>query len=103
MSTKYKILCGTPDAHCKGSRYITTQSLPKKAHPSRVEAFRCYARYLIKVLGYTQIGSREFAKEGQPVRVLNKKSKFGALLRTGKEGSRYQPGGPGTKRGIIIG
>lgn len=104
MSTKFRVLCGVPKDNCQGSSYTTGQQLEtNRAHTSHVEAFKCYANYLVKHQGYTQIGSREFRKDGHPVLVLTKKIRFGGRLRTGKEGSRYQPGGRGTKQGLIIG
>lgn len=103
MSRKYRVLCGTPLVHCQGSSYTTDQALPKKSHSSHLEAFKCYANYLMKVEGYTQIGPREFRKDGHPVRVLTKKTRFGGRLRAGKEGSRYMPAGKRHTRGLIIG
>lgn len=103
MSTKYRVLCGVPIQDCRGSNYSTDQQLSKKAHSSHEEAFKCYANYLMNVLGYTQIGSREFRKEGHPVLVLTKKIRFGGRLRAGKEGTRYMPSSRAGTRGIIIG
>ncbi len=103
MSTKYKVLCGTPREHCIGSLYSTDQDLPKKSHASHEEAFKCYARYLVKAEGYIRIGPREFRKDGHPVRVLTKKIRFGGRLRAGKEGSRYMPASRAGTRGIIVG
>jgi hypothetical protein len=98
MSTKFKILCGTPNRDCTGGRYVTDQLLPSKAHGNRDEAFRCKVRYL-KLQGYEQIGPREFRPpNGGPIEVLTKRSRFGARLRQGKtsEGgtissARFQP------------
>lgn len=104
MSTKYKVLCGVPKDQCQGAGYQTDQHLgTNKAHANSTEAFKCYAHYLVTYEGYTRIGSREFRKDGHPVLVLTKKSRFGGRLRMGKEGSRYQPGGAGTRQGLIIG
>lgn len=107
MSKKFVIVCNTPKEYCTGSSYITDQHIHPKAHGSRAEAFRCHARYLKKVEGYTQIGSREFRpNDGGPVLVMSKKSRYGSRLRRGKgesgrvEASRYMPGGTRT-RGTI--
>jgi len=67
-----------------------------KAHNSAPEAFKCHARYLIKVLGYEQVGSREFRPpDGGPILVLTKKCRFGGVLRKGKGsgegGNRVMP------------
>jgi hypothetical protein len=101
MSTKYRVLCGVPVLECLGSGYITTQALSKKAHASRVEAFRCMRKHLMRQ-GFTQIGPREFRPpDGGPIRVLTKKARFGGLLRQGKAGeeggmssSRFMPDMP---------
>ena len=93
----YRVLCGVPNVSCTGSAYITKQQIPPKAHGSRDEAFRCMVKYL-KSEGYERIGPREFRPPGGGyIKVLNKKSRFGGLLRTGKraEGgttsSRFMP------------
>ena len=83
---KPRYRCGTPIAHCSGSKFLQADALKEKSHSSRTESFNCYKNYLTKIEGYTQIGSREFRKEGHPVRVLTKKIRFGARLRPGKEG-----------------
>jgi len=83
---KAKYRCGTPSIHCVGNKGLQAPALAEKCHGARDEAYKCYRNYLIKVEGYTQIGSREFRKEGHPVRVLTKKIRFGARLRPGKEG-----------------
>lgn len=91
MGAKYVVLCGVPEQHCVGGKLGPTQSFyrgSKKCHASRVEAFRCYVRYL-REQGYERVGPREFAApNGGPVRVLTKKSRFGGLLRAGKENTR---------------
>ena len=96
-------LCGVPQSRCTGGNVVTSEGLgkiTKKAHSSPHEAFRCHARYLVKELGYVQIGSREFRLGDGPILVLTKKSRFGAELRPGKLG-RWMP----AKRnsGAIIG
>ena len=106
MSRQYRVMCGTPKEHCNGSRLVTDQTFQSnKCHRSHEEAFRCHARYLVRVLGYTQIGSRDFqAPNGGPVRVLSKKIRFGSKLRLGKEGSRFMPEDrEAGNRGTIIG
>jgi len=86
------ILCGTPDEHCCGGKLNSDQGLQhKKCHSNREEAFRCYTKYLVKVLGYKRIGPRDFFKEGEYVLMVSKKSKFGGYLKTGKELTRYMP------------
>jgi len=88
--------CGVPTEHCNGTHVKTSAGIrpifeyqaARKAHGSSSEAFRCRARWLTQVLGYTQIGSREFRPpEGVDdgyVTVLAKKSRFGGVLRRGK-------------------
>jgi hypothetical protein len=100
MSAARKYLCGTPSEHCTGPVIAVSAGLKRKsikAHSSRLEAYKCYVRYLTKILGYTRIEgkSREFSPPGGkgPVRFLPKKSKFGGLLRRGKEGTRSMPEG----------
>ena len=83
---KARYRCGTPKIHCNGNIFHQADALVEKSHSSRDESFRCYKKYLVDVEGYTQIGGREFRKEGHPVRVLTKKMRFGARLRPGKEG-----------------
>lgn len=109
MSRRYKILCGVPDYHCQGGILSTDQQLgTKKAHGSHEDAFRCYARYLVKVLGFTRVGAREFQNPNNgPIRVLTKKSRFGTRLMAGKggdKGSRYMPRlEEAGNRGVIVG
>lgn len=102
MSSKYKVLCGTPNEYCTGGKYKTDQHpLPAKSHPSHKQAYDCYVNYLVNILGYTRLDSaRTFAPpDGGYCRVLTKPSRFGAHLRSGKEG-RFQPQ---RGRGLIIG
>jgi len=103
MSRQSRILCGVPQEYCAGGRLITDQMLgTNKCHSSRSEAFRCKVDYLVNVLGYEQIGSREFSpSDGGPVLVLTKKMRFGGLLRSGKEGTRFMPAGR-RNSGLII-
>ena len=86
-------LCGVPQEHCEGGFRITSKSLGGKkgcrVHSSSSEAFRCYARYLVRVLGYQRIGPREYRPpDGGPVLVLTKKCRFGGRLRPGKSGEK---------------
>lgn len=104
-----KYLCGVPREHCSAPLVAASAMMEGfdkriKAHGSSEEAFRCMAHYLVNVVGAEQIGSREFRmpdSEGGGVRVLTKKSRYGAEVRTGKYPSRYMPGGPHAG-GIIV-
>lgn len=85
--------CGVPAEACTGSLTTTSKSMGVgiRTHGSTEAAFNCQRRNLLK-LGYTQIGSRDFAApNGGPVRVLTKKSRYGGELRSGKEGTRSMP------------
>ena len=91
MSTRRVVLCGVPSQYCTGGKYSTDQNLPDRCHSSSTEAFRCMKRYLL-LQGYEQIGPREFRPpDGGPIRVLRKRTKFGASLRAGKGGDRFMP------------
>jgi hypothetical protein len=99
----HKHACGVPDQYCQGSYTGASSGLKKskKLHGSPLEAFNCYANYLIKVEGCKQIGPREFARpNGGPIVVLTKKQRFGSRLRGGKA-DRQMPGGR-TPGGHII-
>lgn len=88
-SSNRRYTCGVPTHHCGGSNAKVSAGLTnrvKKYHASSPQAFRCHARWLVNVEGYTQLGPREFFKGDGPVRVLTKKSKFGGVLRGGKRG-----------------
>ena len=82
--------CGVPDAHCNGRSVICDMNVIRKTikvHNTPQEAFRCYSRYLVNVLGYKRLGSREFQLgEDAPILVLTKASRFGAPFRHGKYG-----------------
>jgi len=78
------VTCGVPKEHCSGAKLQSDMQLPDKYHVDRDQAFKCMRRYLIKILGYTAIGPREFYKEGHPVLVLTKKIRYGGELRRGK-------------------
>src|SRR5690348_7748840 len=86
----YMYMCGVPRAECSGSLENVNVALggARKLHSTPEEAFNCHRRYLISQ-GWTQTGPRTFSSpDGGPVRVLTKKSRFGAALRNGKEGTR---------------
>lgn len=100
MAVSQRYLCGVPKQRCMGGAVSMLPGMRGfRSHSSREEAFRCMVRYL-ESQGYERIGSREFRKEGQPVRVLTKKSRFGARLRAGKEG-RFMP--KERPSGVVIG
>jgi len=86
-----RYLCGVPEHQCQGAVTKVSPSWrgSMKSHASSEEAFRCYRRYLLNQ-GYEQVGPREFKREGEPITVLPKKSRFGSPLRKGKEG-RWMP------------
>ncbi len=109
--------CGVPTEYCSGNsthlNAMLSGSKPK-AHNQPEAAFDCHAKYLMDVEGYTRLSSREFVpKDGGPIRVLTKKSRFGGELRGGKRGeggaggggetaSRYNPEKKkGNRSGII--
>lgn len=88
------VLCGVPEEHCTAGYADVSSGLRKhiKAHANPEDAFRCMRHYLVKVLGYTQIGAREFRPpDGSPITVLTKRSRYGGRLRRGKMG-RSMPG-----------
>lgn len=91
----YKHLCGTPASECSGSPGILSNGFKGRGmrlHNTASEAFSCCRRYLLSQ-GYVQRGPREFQpKDGGPIRVLTKQSRFGARMRPGK-GGRNMPGG----------
>lgn len=84
-------LCGTPNDGCCGKQAILCNSLKNKglgAHQTSVEAFNCYKKYLLS-RGYTVVDSRALQPpDGGPIHILTKKSRFGARMRPGKEGTR---------------
>jgi hypothetical protein len=94
-SSNRAYMCGVPRDKCCGSLSQGTQGMGKaiNVHSSPVEAFNCYANYLISQ-GYERIGSREFRPpNGGPIQVLTKKSRFGGMLRSGKTGETGKTGG----------
>lgn len=91
------VLCGVPDRFCEGATVTVNARMGDslKAHGDHASAFLCKKRYLVNVLGYTQIGGREFRPpDGGPILVLTKKCRYGARMRKGKGGGRYQPKDP---------
>jgi hypothetical protein len=90
-------LCGTPPEHCGGSLTVLSAGFKNKGiktHHSPQEAMRCHGRYLVGVLGYEKLSSREFRDpKGSGIRVLTKPCRFGASMRAGKEGNRNMPDG----------
>lgn len=93
-------LCPTPKKFCQGSVSQTSKALAgEKVHGTHEQAFQCYANYLMNILGYKRIGSREF-QGPDGIEVLTKKSRFGMRLRLGK-GRRSMPRGIGG--GVISG
>jgi hypothetical protein len=85
-------LCGVDKGICTGS--TTSGGAPYmhkfvlQTHGSPEDAFRCKVRSLL-LSGYQRIGPREFQKPGEPILVLDKKSKFGQRLYYAKVKSRY--------------
>jgi hypothetical protein len=100
--------CGVPTNDCCGgiARMGPSGLSITKCHCTTEEAFKCYRRYLIKQ-GWKEVRSRVFEPPGGgPLRILDKKSKFGAPLRRGKSddkggGNRLTPLKPG-QCGLIV-
>lgn len=92
-ATRY--LCGVPPDDCRGSAAILSAGFKAKGykiHNTSTEAFNCMKQHLLKQ-GYTQVDSRAFSPPGGgPIRVLTKKSRYGAKMRPGK-GGRNMPSG----------
>lgn len=102
------VKCGTPNAFCSGRNVTTTAALNKftKVHSDSLEAFNCYARYLVKEAGYTKVGSREFQNPTTgTIEVLTKKCRYGAKMRGGKSGgeTRGKRMNPKNNRFVIKG
>ena len=102
MSRKFAVLCGVPEDKCTGGSFNSKQALGTvKAHGSHEQAFKCMVRYLLDQ-GYERIATRDFRPpDGGPIRMLTRKSRFGARLRRGKEGTRLMPAV--RTRGTVIG
>lgn len=83
-------MCGVDKGICTGSTLVAGGHLGKviQAHGDPAQAFKCKRRSLL-LQGYTQIGPREFCKDGGPILVLNKKTRFGFRVRWAKDKSRY--------------
>lgn len=84
-----RFTCGVPSGHCAGSKppmlSFGIGTKVSKVHVTPEDAFRCYTRWLIREEGYTRVGPREFSKDGGPILMITKKSRFGGVLRKGKE------------------
>lgn len=99
------VMCGTPAEKCYGKNVqiptsMASQTRGLKAHPTTEDAHKCYCRYLISI-GYERLGAREFTKgPDEPILLLNKKSKFGGILRSGKSAGKggASGGGGGSKK-----
>jgi len=101
-SGKTVYLCGTPKENCSGGLAQLSNGLKGRGlcgHPSPSEAFKCHRNYLVKT-GWEQLSSREFRpKDGGPIRILTKQSRFGAKMRPGK-GMRSMPSKPRTGHSV---
>lgn len=104
----YVHMCGVPKDKCAGSMSNVNAGLggTRKVHSSPQAAFSCHKNYLLG-LGYTLIDSRAFSPpDGGAVRILTKPSRFGAVLRNGKEGTRNMSNtkirGGGRRSGNIV-
>ena len=91
MSRAQRFLCGTPEGQCTGSHAQLTAkwSGSSKVHATREDAKRCYVHYL-KSQGYVQLSANEFQLGDGPVVVLTRTSRFGGVMRQGKE-KRFMP------------
>ena len=97
-------MCGVPKEYCNGGQENVNHGLglQQKVHSAPEEAYRCHARWLTTVIGAKQLGPREFLmpeSAGGSVRIIDKKSKFGAALRNGKEGTRNMSNAKGHPKG----
>lgn len=96
MASKRAYICGVPPEFCTGSVGVKQKAVPEKTklHGGRDQSFKCKVQFL-KRDGWTQIGSREFRKEGLPILVLTKPSRFGGELKYCSEKTRFMHrGGP---------
>lgn len=90
-------LCGVPSEFCSGALAQLSNGLKGRGHRCHAgphEAFKCHGNYLVKI-GYERLSSREYRKEGEPIRVLTKPCRFGSKMRPGK-GTRSMPSGRST-------
>jgi hypothetical protein len=89
-----KYFCGVEQHLCGGSTFIGSGSMKAsrlKVHASPEAAHACMGSALVKE-GYTKLDNCTFRPpDGGPVRVLTRPGRFGARLRSGKEGSRHMP------------
>jgi hypothetical protein len=78
-------------AECCGARLKISPGLSDdlKSHATPEEAFACHRAWLLRQ-GYKQVGGREFESPDGTIVVLTKRRRFGAVLRSGKEG-RHMP------------
>ncbi len=92
--TKKMYFCGTPPNKCCGSlaRLSHGMKMGSKVHVTAEDAWRCTAAHLVSE-GYIPRRNNVFEdpKTGY-LRMLGKKSKFGARLRGGKEGRHMSSG-----------
>lgn len=70
-------------------------------HTSSESAYKCYSSYLISQ-GYIAHGAHGFIGPSGAILILDKKSKFGAVMRSGKEDKSGQRIVPSRGSGIII-
>ncbi|MGI0012907.1 MAG: hypothetical protein ACREBU_05620 [Nitrososphaera sp.] len=93
-----RFLCGTPRVNCSGGNSILSSGLKDcgfKIHVTSFEAFKCFARYQERTLGFEKVAPREF-RTSEGILILSKKSKFGGKLKSGKndakiKGKRFMP------------
>ena len=100
----YAYYCGVPREHCSGSTITLADGIKGgKTHSQPEQGFACMCRYLVNVLGYKKLNTRDYQDpETGEVRVLTKPSRFGGRLRPGKEGTRNMaPAMRGCKGGMI--
>lgn len=99
------VLCQTPNEHCTGTWKDAAHSLHLRAkvHRDHEQAFRCYAKYLVNVLGYTKVGGREFQRGDEPILVLTKRTRYGARCRTGGKDKGWRALSKHKQGAVIIG
>lgn len=99
------VACPTPVQYCTGGKAPVNAFLrgaPPRIHQTHSQAYNCYRRYLVDILGYEDRGNREFSPPGGgPVIFLTKKSRFGTAMRYGKLQERWMPREKG-RSGMII-
>lgn len=89
-------LCGVDKGLCTGTGIIAGAPYMHKpsdpllrAHMGPEDAFKCKVRSLI-IQGWERIEPRVFRKEGQPLLIIPKRSKFGQRVYYTKNKSRYE-------------